>query len=189
MEWPSAGRGWLAQCLLLLCYTLPHGSIPAPLLRPAAGSATLAWSFMLLSSKGSQIGSSARPIPAASINGTGTVAKPHTALLSLPSDVLRSGAVFKVKLTAALTSPGVTASAASAVSPEFGLGERQALRLLILVAHSLLVQGCVWPHVQVVPCGPVTSCTLFHTAPLPACLVQGNRSLPPSPKSAVAKMR
>lgn len=95
-----------------------------------AGSATLAWSFTLLSSSGSQIGSSARPIAAASISGAGVAASPHKAVLSLPDEILRSGGLFRLRLTASLTTSGGTIDKATtaAASPEFGIGEGQGLK-------------------------------------------------------------
>lgn len=109
---------------------------------PAPGTARLAWSFTLLNSSGTQDGNASAPNSAASITGDGVAASPHKAVLALPDDVLRSGGLFKLRLTATYLSAtllkgDVKDSSTTQASPEFGLGKCSAAWGLRLAAAAL----------------------------------------------------
>lgn len=96
--------------------------VSAPCL--VAGDVTLAWTFTLLGSGSSKAGNASWAVPAASINGSGAAAIPHSAVLTLTSDLLSSGGSFTLQLTATLTAGSLTDSATTA-SRELSLGEWQ----------------------------------------------------------------
>lgn len=98
-----------------------------PACSPAPGTATLAWSFTLLSSNGTQVGDASRPIPTVSVTGNGVAASPHRAVLPLPDDALRSGGLFRLRLTASLAAGTQVYDSATTTdaSPDFGMGKCQ----------------------------------------------------------------
>ncbi|KAI7843658.1 hypothetical protein COHA_002560 [Chlorella ohadii] len=112
------------QSPTILNVTVSGSSAPTlRFLRPAnSGDVTLAWTFTLLGSGSSKAGNASWAVPAASINGSGAAAIPHSAVLTLTSDLLSSGGSFTLQLTATLTAGSLTDSATTA-SRELSLGK------------------------------------------------------------------
>lgn len=147
---------------------------------PAPGTARLAWSFTLLSSNGTQVGNASTPNSAASITGNGLAASPHKAVLALPDDVLRSGGLFRLRLTATYLSAtliegDVKDSSTTQASPEFGLGKCTAAWGLRLAAAALP--------------GHEHNVTAAHSSCCPFLPLQASRLLQPSPALPVVRRR
>lgn len=183
-----------------VCFLVQQWALPAP--HTIAGDATLAWSFTLLGSGNSKAGNASWTIPAASITGTGTAAIPHSAVLSLTNELLRSGGLFTLQLTAALTAGSLTDSATTpTASREFGLGEWQQAGVsgcLAAYAAGNMTCYCVLLHAALGRLG-ATGWRLLHSlhpqpqdALTPALLLpsppsQANRLHQPSPVPLAAK--